>query len=132
MKKIEWNSSFSVGIDSIDRQHQEFIRLVNRLGDTVKPQDSNETALRVLSELRKYADFHFMSEENFMRSENLPMLGTQEREHAYLLRTLDEMTSGFAQGAVKIAKIQLFLAKWLVSHILEDDREIGKHALLSR
>ncbi len=132
MKKIEWNSSFSVGIDSIDRQHQEFIRLVNRLGDAVKPQGSNETALRVLSELRKYADFHFMSEENFMRSENLPMLGTQEREHAYLLRTLDEKTSGFAQGAVKIAKLQLFLAEWLMSHILEDDREIGKHAVLSR
>jgi hemerythrin len=31
MSQIEWNDAYSVGVEEIDRQHKEFIRIINRL-----------------------------------------------------------------------------------------------------
>jgi hemerythrin len=63
---INWSSSYNTGIERIDFEHRIFLELVNSLKKALDNSYTKIQLHRILIEIEKYAEFHFISEENFM------------------------------------------------------------------
>ncbi|MCU7924131.1 MAG: hypothetical protein KZQ88_15690 [Candidatus Thiodiazotropha sp. (ex Dulcina madagascariensis)] len=65
IRQAVWDKKFELGHERIDFEHS-----------TISAEAGNgsgkERILRLLAELRKYAEFHFLSEENEMLKVNYP------------------------------------------------------------
>jgi len=126
MGKLIWTDAFSVGVEEIDRQHQEFVRLIGRLQTMQELKSPHGVILRILRELLKYADFHFESEENLMVLVKYPELDQHREEHKHLLKTAEAMTAAFASGKEPVESVLDFLADWFALHTQSSDKAAGR------
>jgi hemerythrin len=70
--EFEWQLDFETGNEYVDLQHRYFIDLIKRVGINFSESDDAAYKEKLIVELKKYADFHFTSEENIATSCNLP------------------------------------------------------------
>lgn len=127
MKELMWNDSYAIGIEEIDRQHMEFIRLLRRFNWGVEKAAPLALQLRILDELLKYADYHFSSEENIMYFTRYPDIATQRGEHARLRNGLAHRTDAYRRTPEIGDRLVEFLYEWFVNHIQIEDRKIAVH-----
>jgi hemerythrin-like metal-binding protein len=123
METIQWSEKFSVGVEELDQQHQQLIKMLNRLILASESIDTNsETISEILQAMTRYAREHFKTEENFMKAYNYPDLKDHKQEHiAYRKKTLDFSTATIL-GVEAVPKILLaYLVDWWVHHILDED-----------
>jgi len=83
MDKLSWSDTLAIGIDEIDRHHQELIGIRNKLVDCCKLDDAPHTEAfhNILGDLFEYARTHFHVEEALMQSLEYPDLDAQTNEH---------------------------------------------------
>jgi len=127
MSQIEWNDDFSTGIEEIDRQHMDFVKLINRLNIVQEHGNKKAIAMRLLNELGKYVEYHFASEENIMFLTQYPALGRQQQAHAALLDEYSSRIQNFINDKGTIDDLIRFLGGWFAKHTVEEDRKIGYH-----
>ena len=82
MEKISWSPDFSVGILEIDRQHKELINLINKSIESINSVRNVEIVAEILSEMVSYANYHFETEEQYMREHNYPDYLIQKEQHS--------------------------------------------------
>jgi hemerythrin len=125
--EIGWREEYSVGVEEIDRQHQDFIKLIRRLKILQQKGNPKHLVIRILRELGAYAAYHFVSEENFMFLTRYPDLKIQEIEHARLQTTLIEKVAQYESNRFPLEKLVIFLEDWFIKHTSEEDKKIGIH-----
>jgi hemerythrin-like metal-binding protein len=82
-----------------------------------------------MHEVKKYAEFHFASEENLMHDLRYPGLDEHRKRHSEMLSELS-IRIGRANASWRNASHVLeFLTRWLDNHVRHDDRQF---AMLSR
>ncbi len=126
---IELSSSdvYTTGIRSIDDQHVQFVRLIQRVQSSPSADGNDDTTADLLRELMAYAAYHFLSEENLMRQSGYPDLHAHAAEHGQLVSDLTQRVSDVMSGSSTKGKLLMFLWKWLVNHINLADREMALH-----
>ena len=87
-QRIEWLSTYNLGIDDIDFQHHFFLNLINRLAEELSTSENLEYRSGLIAELNAYARFHFISEENMMLRAGYPRLAEHRQHHHKLLEQL--------------------------------------------
>lgn len=123
METIQWSEKFSVGVEELDQQHQQLIKMLNRLISTPETMDTHsETISEILQAMTRYAQEHFKTEEKLLRAYDYPDLEKHKLEHiAYRKKTLDFSTATIV-GVESVPEILLaYLADWWVHHILDED-----------
>ena len=126
MERIQWSEELSLGIEQIDGQHKELIRIANGLISAVAKERGNRVINNVVRRLRNYTVFHFNSEEKLMEAVRYPKRGEHENEHAKLKRNVKEFQRNLYQGERLTAEDVLnFLKIWLLKHILYSDRMLA-------
>ncbi|MDR3249307.1 MAG: bacteriohemerythrin [Treponema sp.] len=80
---IEWNSHYSVGIESIDEQHKQIISMCNNLCLNCYKKESffQDFFRQGLSGLFSFLRYHFTAEEQMLDSVNFPDILTHKEEH---------------------------------------------------
>jgi len=122
MEKITWDEHFSMGIDEIDRQHKQLVKMVNEMLDLGGVTVTSEKVSDVLTRMTEYADYHFSSEEKLMQSSGFPEFKAHALEHAAFMRKTAELAMGTMQEHQAVPQELLaYLKEWLVNHILESD-----------
>ena len=91
MSLIEWQESFNLGIESVDRDHRELIGLINRLYASIQEKASTDEVLAALSEIFARLAEHFDEEESVMRAARYPAYREHKEDHETLLDELDEL-----------------------------------------
>ncbi len=124
---IAWDKALSSGIEEVDMQHKEFIKLIQRLHILSERRSARDFILRILQELSKYAEYHFLSEENIMFVTRYPMLERHQAEHRKLLRGLSYWVGAFENGSESMSSLLDFLSAWLISHTRDEDSRIGTY-----
>jgi hemerythrin len=124
---IAWDNTLSSGIEEVDVQHKEFIKLVNRLHMLQEKHSPKDLTIRILNELVKYAEYHFASEENLMFVTRYPLFEQHQLEHKKLLRALGYRASAFEDGSETLESLVSYLNAWLMSHTKDEDTKIGKY-----
>jgi len=132
---IQWQDRYSVGVERIDRQHQELFRIVNRLAASITGQPSPATAAATMHEMCKYLDKHFQDEEQYL--EKHPEFDRHNLAHLEFIEKTLDFQIRFADQAPDLHREMLaFLVEWLKTHILETDKlyfaYLKEHGLLDQ
>jgi len=124
----EWDPRLSVGDDYIDAQHAMLFYLIVQLKEALASNGVLDRLLKILDEVKKYATFHFASEENYMADVDYPDRHEHARIHTRMLVELcghirDVETDGqFGHAALR------FVENWLNHHVAREDQKFAKYA----
>ena len=121
---LEWESNFDTGNETVDLQHRYFVALINRVAINFKETDDDAYKEKLISELRKYADFHFTSEENIATSYNLPGLSGHHRRHLELLEEFNHHAADLKNGSQSVDDFLNFLTDWFIGHTVYEDQRL--------
>ena len=121
---IQWDDKYSVGISIIDKEHKEFIDIINK-ADAIKENNGNQEEVReVLYEMFKYALKHFATEEAYMKKFNFPEFQLHRNEHLDFTNKTFENLNKVINGGYQVAnEILEYLKQWFVDHINGTDRK---------
>ena len=124
MALIEWQDSFSVGIDKMDADHKRLFDIINRVDEAEKAGKSVQWALE---DLRNYTEYHFKREEERMTAAAYPEIDEHKREHTAFVEWLVavERTYNLSPDAhFHIAEtVNEYLRDWWTHHILLIDMQ---------
>jgi len=125
--ELKWESSFETGNEYVDLQHRYFLDLMGRIRRSFKETDDVAYKQKLIVELRKYAEFHFTSEENIATSQNLTedIRGHHQR-HSELLEEFDHHAEELGGGLMTIDAFLGFLSDWFAGHTVYEDQKLFK------
>jgi methyl-accepting chemotaxis protein/hemerythrin len=120
----QWEEKYSVGIQSIDAQHQEVFKLLNSLLLAMKEGQASRVTTQIILELEKYASIHFQKEEFFFQRFNYSEAAEHIREHQLFLQKVVKLKAEFKSGKITLTFDLLnFLKDWIDHHIEEVDKK---------
>jgi len=125
---FQWEDDYSVGIEEIDEQHKELVRLLNNLHQAIHEHHGSDASRKILNELAEYTHIHFTVEESLMRVSSYPDFEIHKKIHEALIQQVQELQTKLDAGGVKISfELMHFLKNWLMHHINESDKQFGKY-----
>ncbi|WP_455716154.1 bacteriohemerythrin [Anaerosporobacter sp.] len=127
----EMKDEYLTGIESIDNEHRVLFEIAEETYQLRNNQfipDKYDNLRVLLHKLKDYTIMHFDNEEKYMESINYKKMFTQKIEHqefrekleSYDIDGIDEDTN------YVIDDILDYLTKWLVEHIVENDKRIAE------
>lgn len=127
-KALEWDSSFTVGVEKYDNAHKVLFNMVNDLADAMQQKKSKDAIGRVLNGLADYTISHFADEERSFSQSHYPEETQHKALHKKLLDQVTELIGKFNAGEPLIAQDVInFLQDWLINHIKGVDKRYGPH-----
>ena len=121
---IHWDKKFETGNELVDAQHRILIMLFKKLDIAIKTGLPNKTIFRIIVEVRKFAEFHFYSEENLMLEVGYPETAAHEVIHSNLIAELNLMVARITRHREFPDDLLSFLNEWLIEHIGQEDKKI--------
>ena len=125
----------SVGLNSLDRQHQKMLNLVEHINDCVEnqvrchgDQEQNRKTIRsLLNDLFEVALKHFRGEEELLVTLDYPLLAEHRKEHNEFVEYLAELlTITGTQGLPDVVGIAKRLTTWFEKHEQGSDQNYGR------
>lgn len=127
--RFEWRESFNIGVDSIDKEHQQLFKIINKLfAFQEEEKDSQWLCQEGIKFFEGHALKHFASEEAYMESIHYGGL----EQHRQLHKSFREITlpaleaelerTGYAYDAV--GHFLGVCTGWLIGHTLTEDLAI--------
>ena len=124
IKLITWSDRYSVGIASIDAQHQKLVNLVNELYAAVLAGKQTLVTAKVLDSLASYTITHFTTEEGYMKRYGYPGYAQHKAEHDKLVAQITQLQREMRAGKASVSKeVMSFLQSWPIGHILGVDKK---------
>jgi len=123
--EFEWNDSLRIGDETLDRQHRDIIRVINRFLDLAPHEPGSEAVSDILNELIRYAREHFEAEEELLEKYDYPELEAHRLEHEDFLKRTVSMIQASMAGLPSLSDLLVeFSSDWLGRHVLEEDMKI--------
>jgi hemerythrin-like metal-binding protein len=124
MAFMNWDATYSVGIPSIDAEHQQLFAMVNELHDAMRAGKGKEAAPVILKKLQQYTVQHFSHEESFMKAAKYVGYPSHKVEHDKLVSQVDALMADFSKGKGTLTlDLLTFLHNWLKNHIMQSDQK---------
>lgn len=117
---FEWNTSYQLGHAAIDAQHRHIVELANAISE----MDEAVVVQHAVMELFRHTREHFRDEEELMKSVDYPSLEEHRKLHEDLIESLVRITSQPIEGPQAIRAFRLFVYKWVIEHLMEQDRQL--------
>lgn len=119
---ITWTTDLNTGIDVIDKQHMRIVEYINQLEAANQRRDRNATG-EVLESCVDYTLSHFAFEENLQEEAGYEYCRPHKKVHDLFIRRINEYQRRFELGEDVADELHDLLARWLVSHIKQDDAD---------
>jgi len=125
-----WRDEWSLGIDDLDRDHRELVRLLNRLvclddpGSGGTAESAGSLAAECLEQVIAHLRLHFGREEAFLQSINYPGFLEHKTEHSLEMAELMELKRLLkVRGARRIDEgTAASLKRWFFNHVIAEDQ----------
>ncbi len=123
-------TKFMTGIPVIDKQHRQYIILVNKfITEHNKGGMEKATLSDYVNEIVAYALDHFDAEESLMRSEDYPLYEEHLAKHNLFRDMMDELLEEMETKEININNYVDRLCEWLVDwfkiQVLDDDVKLA-------
>jgi len=125
---IRWTEDLAVGVEAIDRQHQELFATAARLIEEAERGGGAGEAARTVSFLEEYVTNHFALEEFYMKRKYYPAYPSHKAEHtAFIADFYDLREQLDLEGSTPalVARLAEWIGGWLVEHIGRQDKALG-------
>lgn len=123
---FQWDKKFAIGQLRIDYEHQMFLELMRNVSLAAEQGETKEWCVRLLREVRKYAEFHFYSEENAMLKMGYPDYPAHQQQHSEFLADLDERIEAYINDKIDIEAVVVFLLDGFALHSTHSDKKLAK------
>lgn len=127
----ELKEEFLTGIEEIDREHRRLFEIADELYELKCEEfipDKYDNIRKILEELKDYTLTHFAHEEAYMQSIGYKRMFTQKSQHDALRQIMQEwdLDAIDENQDEAIEEMLRIVTEWLVNHILNQDKLIGK------
>lgn len=127
----ELKEEFLTGIEEIDREHRQLFEIADELYELKCEEfmpDKYDNIRKILEELKDYTLTHFAHEEAYMQSIGYKRMFTQKSQHDALRQIMQEwdLDAIDENQDEAIEEMLRIVTEWLVNHILNQDKLIGK------
>ncbi len=125
----EWNDERLLGIESIDKEHEQLFLMAKVLHRYMKEKATVSVINIFFGEVVKSAEAHFENEERFMKDKGFPILLLERHivEHKKLLERLLGLKKKFEKGEITLTDEVAQLLTFLLSgHMQEYDTRIAE------
>ena len=85
MAYIEWEDSFSVGVEIFDNEHKKLIEIINRLHLALLMKETDAVMGKTLKDLIDYTITHFAHEEDNMSKTTYPDFFKHKKLNTFVL-----------------------------------------------
>lgn len=127
---IEWEDSYSVGLNSIDLQHKKLINLINQLQTAVDYSTGEEFEREALNDVLDYTKTHFTHEEGLLEQHGYPELEPHKAEHLRMIKYIEVTIAKYEKDPDSSINNALdFLKQWLINHINGTDKQYSSFML---
>ena len=125
MENIVWmDEQYSVGVPSIDTQHRKLVDILNTVITAQHEKREGDVLFELVNELIEYAVVHFAHEEELLTQAGYPALVEHKLAHYEFMKNALQLQSKYWQMDEGLAaETQAALFKWLMTHILKEDRK---------
>jgi len=125
--RVDWKDEYSVGIESIDKQHKKLIDLINMLQTTVDYSTGEEFERECLAAVVNYTKTHFVYEEGLMSKYGYPDFEAHKAQHQKMINKVNGLLANYEERPESAMKDALdFLKQWLIRHINGTDKEYSE------
>ncbi|MCX7148112.1 MAG: bacteriohemerythrin [Rhodocyclales bacterium] len=133
---MKWDSSFAIGIEAIDRQHQQIFEHLLAIENSVAKRDPWHIQRFFLTQLSDYMKFHLAVETALLEIIRYPDYAEHCASHASLMDKIAELekqleTAGSGRNSagkqVPAESLVGFFEDWFVRHVLSRDREFAAY-----
>lgn len=126
VKILEWTAEYSVHVPEIDREHQAWFTVINRLHEAMLAGAGSRILATLLADMMQYTLLHFASEEKLMAAIHYAGRRAHLRQHDGLRRRAKAFAERFERGEATLTiELTLFLSEWIKHHTLTTDRQLG-------
>ncbi|OUS32055.1 hemerythrin [Thalassotalea sp. 42_200_T64] len=127
-KILKWKSEYSVGVKSLDLDHQKLITLLNQFNTAYDYDMGCDFEHQSLKELIEYTRYHFTREEQMMSDSGYPDLEAHKLQHQIMIEKIKEIEQKYEQvGHDAFEEVSKFLSDWLINHINGTDKQYTAH-----
>ncbi|UZE96293.1 bacteriohemerythrin [Alkalimarinus alittae] len=121
---VTWKDEYSVGIESIDNDHKNLLKLINQLQTSSLYYTGENFDKDALSELIDYTKFHFAREEKMMEEHGYPDFEAHRQQHRKMTDSVVRKVLEYEADSEKTVEDLLeYLKSWLINHINGTDKK---------
>ncbi|MFO7278333.1 MAG: bacteriohemerythrin [Pseudomonadota bacterium] len=120
--RLVWTDDLNTGIDVIDGQHRRIVDYINQIHEARLRRDSRLVA-EVIEAAVDYTLSHFGFEEALMEEVGYPFARAHTKVHQLFTRRVADLQLRFRAGEDVAEELHSLLAKWLFTHIRNDDAD---------
>ncbi len=125
MSLLEWNSEFSVGIESMDFEHRKMIGMINEIYDELMQHKDVESIEQFLGDIHAAISAHFALEERMMKNAGYGEYEAHKDDHEELLDQIRDMMDEFSvDPATGFGMLKANLADWFEAHFASFDARL--------
>ncbi|MBT9492355.1 MAG: hemerythrin domain-containing protein [Paucibacter sp.] len=127
---LSWTDELSLNQPQIDQTHQEFVALLNELGDGLQAAACSPLAvLPIYQRLLTHTDAHFAMEEGFMAATGFAADNCHSKQHAMVLDVMREVLvhTVTTQDLAPMRNLLSELVNWFPSHAEMMDASLVFH-----
>ena len=121
MMKLTWDDHFSVGVASMDKQHQVIFDHMSAISSALEEAAPGSKCDGMLETFDIFCKMHFFEEERLMDGMNYSALAHHKRQHDLFVTNLEQYMARKHQGLDEFIAIR----DWFLSHILKEDIPYG-------
>ena len=128
MKYLQWRKEFSIGVDSVDFEHQELMDMINMIYAELDNRRDVEEIKKTMGEVHAEISAHFALEERIMRRARYKEYDAHKNDHEELLdqiRILMDTIENDRERALDV--LSEALADWFSNHFISFDARLHKN-----
>lgn len=127
--RFEWREAFNIGVDSIDKEHQQLFKIINKLfAFQEEEKDGQWLCQEGIKFFKGHALKHFGTEEAYMDSIHYPGLEDHKKIHrSFRENTLPALEEELEKTEYARDSVEHFLGVctgWLIGHTMTEDLAI--------
>ena len=125
-----WDDSYLIGNKLIDDQHHQLFDIISSLTRSCDDSNSKEKVENALNFLVDYTVSHFNDEEALQIECNFPEYEQHKKIHEEFKHTVADLVNRFKKSGSSSGlnnDIKTIVIKWLVNHVMYEDKKIGLH-----
>ena len=124
-----WKESYRIGIDLIDRQHEELFRATDTLVRAIEANADKQTFRQTITFLKDYTVRHFHDEEAYQASIHYSGMEDHKKAHIKFTEIILDYERRLVESDFDIRIVKDLagtLTAWLIYHVADADQRIAK------
>jgi hemerythrin len=121
MKCIEWDLSYSIGVQEIDGQHKTLMNLLNEAIHNSSGNKEKERAFfdKRIDKIIEFIETHYKTEEQYLSKANYEEYNEHILEHEYILKIMQKIKDDIINNKIEIDlfNITANLKEVLLNHV---------------